>query len=340
MAIIQALLATLAHSTGKVANLAFAWATTMLFGKVPDDRQVVLSAICLISCVWLIAVIGVAFPVAATFLLAWMATKFLNPHLMWLIMIALTFLAPLVSGILALFLDSSQSRPHGFGLVSTVLRGYPLTIGLAITLVTLIVIAPCIKAGDMIKRWESSHVPVQIMPECYFAVVDEVRQALRKRGFAYEDAKSSLAMRLPLKILMLLSGSTFRSFVSDNLQTLKLENGEVAIYPADILIRAPKDIAGAIQATIVESLAFGQANFTWTEEAEHFENLLKEIYRNYRSGKLSFDDAIFAVEGITKGIEATHLDFKEWQTLFADKAILEREIYKRAATPTRWRKSA
>jgi hypothetical protein len=340
MAIIQALLATLAHSTGKVANLAFAWATTMLFGKVPDDRQVVLSAICLISCVWLIAVVGVVFPVAATFLLAWMAAKFLTPHLMWLIMIGLAILAPLVSGVLAIFLDAPETRPHGFELVRTVLRGYPLTVGLAITLVTLIVIAPCIKVSDTIKRWESSHVPVQIMPECYFAVVDEVRKALRDRGFEYQDTRSSAAMRLPLKILMLLSGSTFRSFVSDNLQTLKLENGEIAVYPADILIRAPKDVSGTIQATIVEELAFGKANFTWTEDAEHLENLLKELHRNYRNGKISFDDAIFAIEGMTKAMEATHLDFKEWQTLFADKAILERDIYKGASTRTRWRKSA
>jgi len=243
--------------------------------------------------------------------------------------------------VLAIFLDTPDSRPRGFGLVSTVLHGYPLTIGLAVTLVTLIVIAPCIQVGDLVRRWESSHVPVQIMPENYFAVVDEVREALRQRGFSFQDAKSSAAMRFPLKILMRLSGSTFGKFVSDNLQTLKLENGEIAIYPADILIRAPKDDAGAIQAAIVEELAFGLANFTWTAEAEHFENLLKQLYRDYRRGKISFDDAILSVEGLTKSIEATHLDFKEWQTLFADKAVLEREIYKkRAATSMRFRKSA
>jgi len=40
MAIVQALLAALFRSAGKLLNMAFGWATIMLFGRVPRDRQV------------------------------------------------------------------------------------------------------------------------------------------------------------------------------------------------------------------------------------------------------------------------------------------------------------
>lgn len=45
MAILQAVLALLFRSAGRLLNTAFGWATTMLFGKVPQDRQIYLSVV-------------------------------------------------------------------------------------------------------------------------------------------------------------------------------------------------------------------------------------------------------------------------------------------------------
>ena len=40
MAIIQVLLAALARSAGRILNTAVGWATTMIFGRVPEKRQI------------------------------------------------------------------------------------------------------------------------------------------------------------------------------------------------------------------------------------------------------------------------------------------------------------
>jgi len=45
MAIVQALLALVFRSAGRLLNMVFGWATMMLFGKVPQDRQIYLSII-------------------------------------------------------------------------------------------------------------------------------------------------------------------------------------------------------------------------------------------------------------------------------------------------------
>src|SRR2546422_1855739 len=67
MAIVQALLAALFRSAGKLLNTAFGWATTMLFGRVPQDRQVYLSATAFGSVLWLIALVAVAVSPAGGF---------------------------------------------------------------------------------------------------------------------------------------------------------------------------------------------------------------------------------------------------------------------------------
>ena len=42
MIIVQTVLALLIRSLGRVFNMAFGWATIMLFGRVPQERQIFL----------------------------------------------------------------------------------------------------------------------------------------------------------------------------------------------------------------------------------------------------------------------------------------------------------
>src|SRR5919198_2608122 len=70
MAIVQALLAALFRSAGKLLNMAFGWATIMLFGKVPQDRQLYLSVIAFGSVIWLVGLVAIVFPGFGAFLLA------------------------------------------------------------------------------------------------------------------------------------------------------------------------------------------------------------------------------------------------------------------------------
>src|SRR5258706_9283841 len=79
MAIVQALIAALFRSAGKLLNMAFGWATIMLFGRVPQDRQVYLSATAFGSVLWLIALVAVAFSRAGGFLLSfWSLPPWVN----------------------------------------------------------------------------------------------------------------------------------------------------------------------------------------------------------------------------------------------------------------------
>ena len=70
MAIIQVLLAAIARSAGRILNTAVGWATMLIFGRVPEKRQMYVSIMTFGSLVWIAVIVGIAFPSAGTFLLS------------------------------------------------------------------------------------------------------------------------------------------------------------------------------------------------------------------------------------------------------------------------------
>ena len=66
---IGAIFAFIGRQLGRVLSLAFSWATMALFGRVPEDRQLFLSAMAGASVLWPVVLAGIAIPSIATFLL-------------------------------------------------------------------------------------------------------------------------------------------------------------------------------------------------------------------------------------------------------------------------------
>src|SRR5439155_26175430 len=147
MIIAQAIIALLVKQLGRLLNAAFGWAAMLLFGKVPEDRQLTLSVISLGSVVWIVAVLGVLSPTVATFLLAFVTLPdWIDRTWIRLGMFAAAALLPLVIGLLSLRLYDPARRPRGVaGTIGAALRGYRTTLALAMALIMLTVFAPLLQ---------------------------------------------------------------------------------------------------------------------------------------------------------------------------------------------------
>ena len=66
---LTALFAYLGRQVGRIISTAFSWATIVLFGQVPKDKQLVLSLMAAGSLIWPVVAVGVLVPSFATFLL-------------------------------------------------------------------------------------------------------------------------------------------------------------------------------------------------------------------------------------------------------------------------------
>ena len=62
MAFLAAIFGFVGRFAGRVLTTTLGWASTLLFGRVPQQRQVVLALVTFGSVVWAALVIGVALP--------------------------------------------------------------------------------------------------------------------------------------------------------------------------------------------------------------------------------------------------------------------------------------
>lgn len=330
MAILQAVLALLLRSAGRLLNTAFGWATTMLFGKVPQDRQVYLSVVAFGSIVWVVAVLGVVFPSFATFLLAFVPLPaWVDRTWVRLAMLAAAAIVPLVVGVVSTRMLAPEQRPVGAAAnVVAALKGYPYTMALALTLVLMTLLAPVVKIRTMLKRWSTRHVPVVVDAEHYLEVVADVEQALDRGGFEVERHQASWMLRLPTKVLTTLAGGAV-DLVADRLTALRSDRLEVLLHPSDLVISGGERDAARANAIVAEQLAFTPAYMTWSKEANEIEDRLRKVWVTLRQqadrpGMLNrLADRLAAVEHDLRTLE---LPYEEWEVLFREKLMVERGL--------------
>ena len=347
MALIQALLAALSRSLGKILNTAFSWATVALFGKVPQDRQIYLSGMAFGSVAWIVALLGVLFPAFSTFLLTFVPLpKWVDRTWIRLAMLAIALLLPLAIGALSLKMVDPRDAPKDAGSKwRAVIKGYPYTLGLAITLIMLVFFAPVLKLRTLARRWATVHVPVVVEPRDYPGVVDEVQEALKQAGWKTERRPASWMVRFPTRVLTMFAGGAVKSVVADQLTTLVSPKAEVLLHPSDMVISAEESAAAHIRATLAEALAFSKAYLTWTKEANELEDRLRCIHEQVcgragapspqadgaRPDAPSPQEALARIHEIDEAIRTQKIPYEEWESLDREKLLVEREILQQAA---------
>ena len=328
MVIVQAILAMLFRSAGKLLNTAFGWATVMLFGRVPQDRQIYLSLVSFGSVIWLLALVGIAFPKIGTFLLSFVPLPdWVDRTWIRLAMLAAAVLIPGIVGVLATRLVDPEDRKGGF--VTNVLRGYPYTIGLAVTLVLMLVFAPVLKIRDLVRRWTTQHVPVIVEAVDYPTVVDDLQNALRAGGIETARGRPSWMLRLPTKLLAFFAGSAVGELVAATLTRLYAPNLDVLLHPSDMVISGREKEAARARAIIAEHLTFTRAYLTWDKEANEMEDALRRIWESVQQG--SDVDALARLRALDARLDKLTLPYEEWEVLFRQKLQVERAALSRLA---------
>jgi hypothetical protein len=329
MAIIQALLAALTRSAGKLLNTVFAWATVLLFGRVPEDRQIYVSLIAFGSVIWLVVLVGVAFPSAGTFLLSFVPLPdWVDKTWVRLAMLGAVVVIPAVVGGISILIQGEAQRPRGAGAIAkALLKGYPYTVGLAMTLVLMTLFAPIIKVRTLAKRWTSEHVPVLVEPEDYEQVVGATRRALDAGGFETVRRRASWLLRAPTKILTTFARGAVSNLLADRMALLASHELEVLLHPSDLVISGRKGTAARARAILAEQLVFSAAHLTWNKEANEVEDRLVAIWRAREMQPAA--DSRQALADVYRDLRRLEIPYEEWEVLFREALLVERAL----ATP-------
>src|SRR5690349_3994497 len=168
MAIIGSLFALLGRFVGRVLTTTLGWASLLLCGRIPQDRQIWLAVLTFGSLAWVALAIGIVVPSVGSFLLAALPVPSWVPEdLVRLVMLVGALVLPALIGGVTLLLQDPEDRPKGIDLLKQVALGYALVPTLAVTLVVLAIAGTLGKLDSLVHRRQDAHVPLVVRPGRY-----------------------------------------------------------------------------------------------------------------------------------------------------------------------------
>jgi len=330
MAILAALFAFGSRFVGKILTTALGWASTLLFGRVPAKRQYLLLGITFGSVIWIVLLAGVVLPDIGTFLLVFVPDQDLIPEdVIRLIMLAGAAIVPAVIGGLTLMLASPVDR-SAKRIGASVLRGYPLTVLLAVLLIFLAGLAIVRKAQSLAKGWTDAHVPMVIEPGKYDEVASDLDQALETAGLEVAPKTASAAMSKPAKWLATVAGGSAGVLVPEKMIQLDGKDLDILIYPMDILISGKPRLVARARAAMASRLTTSAAHLTVSAEAQGIEDRLAALARPETATPdhpARFDDAAAAeFTAIDDQLATLEIPYEEWEVLYRQRLQVERDL--------------
>jgi len=324
MAIVGSVFAMLGRFMGRLLNAVLGWATMLLFGKVEGRRQTFVLVMAIGSLVWVVTLAGVLVPKIATFVLTFVPVpSYVDDTWIRIAMLAAAAAIPLLIGVGAVALTEEHRRPKGAGLVGAVLRGYPFTFMLAVTIAFLGVIAAVRKVRSLTKRWSDAHVPVIVKPGGYDRVVADLESVLDAAGLDLRREPAPAVLSLPAHLLDAVAGKSLGALVPDRLMVLKGEDLDILIYPSDIAISGSKDRLARARAAIASKLTTSPAYLTTSAEAERLEDRIAALAGDGgRTAESKLAD-------IDRELARLAVPFDEWETVYRERLQVERDLLAR-----------
>ena len=227
--------------------MVFGWATLLLFGRVPQSKQLLLAGVSAGALAWIVLLAGIAIPDFGSFLISLVpAPDFIEEGWIRSAMLVLAVLLPMAIGAGGLALMDPTDRPASVGGKAVqILRGYPYAAVLAAVILLLLVVAPSFKVRSIVKRWEDAHIPIIVKPGGYEQVAGELEEAVDSAGLDLQRVRAPRILEAPSRLLAIVGGESVRRLVPDRLVMLKAGSLEVTIHPSGRRNRRCQEFRGS-----------------------------------------------------------------------------------------------
>ena len=343
MAIVQAILALLSRSLGRIVSALFGWAVVALFGHTSGREKMWLSVLVGAAAAWPILLLGIAVPRVASLVLAFAPLPQAVPdwaiRLVWII---LAVAVPFALGIAVATRSRGAGPPVPGAPVAPVssplqepalvrlLRGVPITLAVAASFLVVFVTVPWQRIVSLVRRHVDVQVPLVTDAAGYQVVAAEIERTLDRHGFPIDAAPPPWWVRAPSRILLGLGGPSFRDYVPERLAYFRGNRLEVALYPNGLLVRGPAQDAAWAHGVLVEALSDAPAYQTFDPGAQDIERQIRSVWQVFRENPLAHRDSrrLEARLGeIARDIRALPVDYDEWQIVYRQALQLGRALH-------------
>ena len=328
MAILQALLTLISRSAGRILNAVFGWAVRALFGQPSPKEQPFLTGVVAAAAAWPVLLLGIALPKIAALLLAFVPFhNRIPPFVIRMVWLGLALFVPAVVGLVVASKAPAGSLREPFW--KKVLRGWPITIGLAAAFLVMFVTVPALKLVALARRHAQEQVPLVTHSSNYHDVAKLICTTLDRHGYHFEAAEPGWWISVPTTILLKMGGDAFRGYVPDRLEYFRDGKLEAALYPNGLLLRGPKRKVTRAHGLVSEALSHSEALQTMDSQAQAIERRIHSLWNQFDRDPIgNVDDASFAdaMATLARDLSEADVSFEDWQILYRELLQLDREI--------------
>jgi hypothetical protein len=304
---------------GPVATMTIAWGTILLFGRIPQSKQTLLSFITLGSLAWIAALAGVLVPTIGSFLLAAVPrVPFIENTWLRLIMLGLAAFLPLAIGLATINFIAPEHRAVGRARLPQLLRGYLYTAVYALTIISLAAWGLARKIRSLQHGWESVHIPMMVKAGRYDAVVADLESSLHEAGLAVARKPASGWFEVPPRLLAAVGGDAVKDLIPTDLVAFEMDDLEIVVYPSDVALLGREKLVFQGRAAVARRLTFAEAYLTSAMESEAIEDRLADI-----AGQPTVVAADF--RPIDELLTTLAAPYDEWETLYRLRLQVEQE---------------
>jgi hypothetical protein len=347
MAILQALVALVTRSLGRITSSIFGWAVVALFGQTSKREQTFLSALVGVAAAWPILLLGIAVPKLATFLVSFVPLPEWVPE--WVVRtvwIGLAAAVPFAVGLtvamrrrpaspaaqLSRMGTPAAATPQPIereSVLTRLLRGFPITIGIASAFVVVFVTVPVLRVASILRRRVEVHVPLVTDAAGYETVATATARTLTDHGYPVRAATPKWWMTVPSRILLALGGAAFRDYIPQRLAYFRGLRLEVALNPNALLLRGSEQDTAWAHGILVEALTTAPALQTFDPGAQELERQIRRVWSVYLENPAAHERAAALsrrLDDITRELARLPVSYEEWQVLYRQALQLGRAL--------------
>jgi MFS family permease len=312
---------------GELLTSALAWASSLLFGRVPKSHQRYLILMMAASLLWIVTLFSLLIPRIAGLLLS--TTP--HPALLntWLVLgLALAVIVlPLCVGLCGYLVPTEGERPEGFAIVLELLRGYILAPVISGILMFLTAVGLARKVRSLRHGWSDTHLPIVVKPGAYDQLVTDLQHALASADIKVAAKDAPWVLTLPARVLTTFAGDNVRKLRPDRLIELTGRGMRIGVYPSDIAISGKAVDQTRARAAMVSRLATTSAHLTMSAEAQKVEDQLAKLASPNGHGPRAVSKSAF--EEIDRRLTELPVSTDEWDTLYRMRLQIERDVLAR-----------
>jgi uncharacterized membrane protein YqjE len=271
----------------------------------------------------------VAAPKVAVFAIAFLPLSSSVPAgVLRAVWVALAVVVPVTVGVV-LRLQAPPEQQRG-SRPSTVVRGFPITLGLSAAFLVLLLTVPVLRIASAVRGRHDIQMPLITTGTSYRVAADLIATTLRRHGFSIARVEPPWWSAAPAKILHRMSAEAFRAYVPEQTAYYRGDHLEVALYPNALMLRGTVDETGRAHGLLVEALT-GQPDMLQTTavEAQEIERQIQRVWSVFRENPGAHRNAgplLSRLNEIAADVSRRALPFDEWQVVYRQTLQLGRAL--------------